>query len=227
MRLQQDRAAGGLVDAARLHADEAVFHEVEAADAVLAAQLVEPGQDRRGRHRLAVDRDRVALLEGDLDISGVSGASSGSPCADRRNRAPPRRGSPAPCPRTRCAGGSRRPKTAPRRACPWRSGSGSARRIRSASCGWSGPIQPPGRDDLDVGVQRIGRQFEPDLVVALAGRAVADGIGAGLGRDLDQTLGDQRPRDGGAEQVEPLVERVGRNIGKTKSRTNSSRRSSM
>jgi hypothetical protein len=27
--------------------------------------------------------------------------------------------------------------------------------------------------------------------------------------DLDQTLGDQGPRDGGAEQVEPLVKRVG------------------
>jgi len=40
----QDGAAGRLVDAARLHADEAVLDEVEAADAVLAAQLVELGQ---------------------------------------------------------------------------------------------------------------------------------------------------------------------------------------
>jgi hypothetical protein len=38
---------------------------------------------------------------------------------------------------------------------------------------------------------------------------VADGVGPGFGRDLDQTLGDQGPRDGGAEQVEPLVERIG------------------
>jgi hypothetical protein len=31
----------------------------------------------------------------------------------------------------------------------------------------------PGRDDLDVRVERIGRQFEPDLVIALAGGAMA------------------------------------------------------
>ena len=35
------RAAGRLVDAAGLHADQAVLHHVDAADAVLAAQLVE------------------------------------------------------------------------------------------------------------------------------------------------------------------------------------------
>ena len=60
----------------------------------------------------------------------------------------------------------------------------------------------PGRDDLDVGVQRIGGQFEADLVIALAGRAVRDGVGAGLGGDLDQVLGDQRAGDRGAEQVD-------------------------
>jgi hypothetical protein len=67
----------------------------------------------------------------------------------------------------------------------------------------------PGRDDLDLGVERIGAKLEPHLVVALAGRAVADGVGAGFGRDLDQPLGDQGPRDGGAQKVKPLVKRVG------------------
>ena len=67
----------------------------------------------------------------------------------------------------------------------------------------------PRRDDLDVGVQRIGGQLEADLVVALAGRAVGDGVGAGFLRDLDQVLGDQRPGDRGAEQIEALIEGVG------------------
>jgi hypothetical protein len=38
---------------------------------------------------------------------------------------------------------------------------------------------------------------------------VADRVGAHLLGDLDLALGDQRPRDRGAEQVQPLVERIG------------------
>jgi hypothetical protein len=38
----------------------------------------------------------------------------------------------------------------------------------------------PRRDHLDVGLQRIIAELEADLVVALAGGAVADGVGAGL-----------------------------------------------
>ena len=67
----------------------------------------------------------------------------------------------------------------------------------------------PGRDDLDVGLQRVGAELESHLIVALAGRAVGDRIGADLSRDVDQVFGDQRPRDRGAQQILPLVERVG------------------
>jgi hypothetical protein len=67
----------------------------------------------------------------------------------------------------------------------------------------------PRRHHLDRRVQRIGGELEADLVVALAGRAVGDGVGAGGGGDLDEALGDQRPRDGGAEEVLPLVDGVG------------------
>ena len=67
----------------------------------------------------------------------------------------------------------------------------------------------PRRDDLDVRVQRIGAQFEAHLVVALAGRAVRDGLCAGLVGDLNQTFGDQRARDRGAEQVFAFIHGVG------------------
>jgi hypothetical protein len=77
MRLQQDRAAGRLVDAAGLHADEAVFDEVEPADAVLAAQLVEPRQDRRGDSASPLIATASPFSKVISTISGVSGASSG------------------------------------------------------------------------------------------------------------------------------------------------------
>ena len=67
----------------------------------------------------------------------------------------------------------------------------------------------PRRDDLDVGLERVIAELEAHLVVALAGGAVADGVGPHGPGDLDLLLGDQRPRDGGAEEVEPLVLRVG------------------
>ncbi len=67
----------------------------------------------------------------------------------------------------------------------------------------------PRRDDLDAGLQCIGAQLETHLVVALAGGAVRDGIRAGLVGDVDQALGDQRARDGGAEQVFAFIDGVG------------------
>ena len=67
----------------------------------------------------------------------------------------------------------------------------------------------PRRDDFHVGLQRVIGELEPHLVVALAGGAVGDRIGADLFGDLDLLLGDQRPRDRGAEQILALVERIG------------------
>ena len=66
----------------------------------------------------------------------------------------------------------------------------------------------PGSDDLDIGHQRISAEFEAYLVVALAGGTVRNGVGTSLARDLDQTLGNQRPRNRSAEQVFALINRV-------------------
>ena len=68
---------------------------------------------------------------------------------------------------------------------------------------------PPGGDHLDTGLQCVGAELEPHLVIALAGGAVGDGVGAGLVGDLDQALGDQGAGDGSAQQVLALVYRVG------------------
>ncbi len=70
------------------------------------------------------------------------------------------------------------------------------------------PVAPWG-DDFDVRVQRIGRKLEANLVVALAGRAVRDGVGAGLFGDFDQVLGDQRAGNRGAEQIDAFIDGIG------------------
>ncbi len=44
VRFLEDGAARGLVDAAALHADEAVLEQVDPADAVFAAEFVQLGQ---------------------------------------------------------------------------------------------------------------------------------------------------------------------------------------
>ena len=59
----------------------------------------------------------------------------------------------------------------------------------------------PGGDDLQLGSKALDGQLETHLVVALAGAAVADGVGTlGLG-DLHQLLGDNGAGEGGAQQV--------------------------
>ena len=60
---------------------------------------------------------------------------------------------------------------------------------------------PPRCDDLHLRCKPLDGQLEPDLVVALAGAAMADGVGPLLFGDLHQALGDDGPGEGGAEQV--------------------------
>src|SRR6185437_13188033 len=68
MRCLKDRAAWRFVNAARLHADEAVLDEIEPADAVLATKLIELRQQRSRRQLHAIDRNGIAVAEFDLDI---------------------------------------------------------------------------------------------------------------------------------------------------------------
>ena len=64
----EDGSAWRLVYAAALHADEPVLHDVQKADAVFAAQLVELQNDIRRAHFDAVQRCGDACLEVEGDI---------------------------------------------------------------------------------------------------------------------------------------------------------------
>ena len=57
------------------------------------------------------------------------------------------------------------------------------------------------------GRERLVGELEPDLVVALAGAAVREGVAPRSQRDLDLACRDERTRGGRAEQVVVLVDR--------------------
>ena len=63
--LEQNCDAGNLVNAARLHADDAVFDDVKDADAVLAADFVQLAEQIGELHALAVKAHRHAFLKAD------------------------------------------------------------------------------------------------------------------------------------------------------------------
>src|SRR4051794_8150495 len=66
---ERDRG-GALVRLAALDADDAVLHQVDPADAVQAGDLSDLRDQLPGRKLLAVDRDRQAALEADLQVRG-------------------------------------------------------------------------------------------------------------------------------------------------------------
>ena len=64
------------------------------------------------------------------------------------------------------------------------------------------------RDDLEPGVEGVDGHVEADLVVALAGAAVRDRVGALLLGDLDEQLRDERPGQRRRQRVDALVQGV-------------------
>ena len=199
MRRQQDGTAGCLVDAARLHADKAVLHQVEPANAVRPAELVQFGEQGRGRHRHAVDGDRVTLLETDFHIGRGIGRflwrdGAGIDvfrCFFRRifQHFAFRRD-------VQQVGVDRERRFA---ALVFRYGNLVRFGVFDQACAAGEVPFPPRCDDLDVGIQAVITELEANLIVALAGGAVRDRVGACLGGDLDLAFGDQRACDGGAQ----------------------------
>ena len=177
---------------------------------MLTAELVQREQQLVRLHLLAVDGDEVTLREFEIEVLGLVR------CLFRRHRPPPHR---------LLGFGSRVFQMAALVGDVQQVG---IHRIRRATllvlhvdfdavlfgighqllARHQVPLAPRG-DDLDARLQRIGAELEANLVVALAGRAVTDGIGAGFIDDLDQSLGDQRTGDRGAEQVLAFIDGVG------------------
>ena len=92
-----------------------------------------------------------------------------------------------------------------------RRGDGNALRRRVVDRVFAAADVPlaPRRDDGKLGRERREGHLEANLIVALAGAAVRERVGADAMRDLDLTLGDERARHRGAEQVLPIVDGAG------------------
>ena len=77
MRGVQDCSARRLVDAARLHTDQAVLDDVDTANAVRTAELVELLEERNRLEYFAVDRDGRSFREPDCDKFGLDWSFGG------------------------------------------------------------------------------------------------------------------------------------------------------
>ncbi len=69
------------------------------------------------------------------------------------------------------------------------------------------PLTPWG-NNRHIRCKSLNAQLKTDLVVALAGAAVADGVSALCFGNFDQTFGNQRTRKAGAQQVFVLINRI-------------------
>ena len=206
-RRHEQRAARRLVHAARLHADQAVLDDVDAADAVPAADLVQRLHQRRrrelppftatGHARLEADRHllrrvrRVHRIGGQLEHRRLG--------LERRVL-------------ERAALVGEVPEVAVARVRIFlRHRHGDAVRggvVDRVLARDDVPLAPR-RDDLQLRRERLIGELEAHLIVALAGAAVRERVAAGRQRDLDLLARDERPRDRRAEQVVALVDRAG------------------
>ena len=69
--------------------------------------------------------------------------------------------------------------------------------------------QPPGSDNFQMRRQGFHRQFKTNLVIAFAGSAVSDGVCAFFFSDGHHGFGDQRPSEGGTQQVFSFINSAG------------------
>ena len=202
MGLVEDGTAGSFVHAPALHAHQPVFHDVQQANAVGPTQLVELQDHALGGQLLPVHGNGNALFEVDGHIGGlVRGIQGADPQLQEAGlfvlglvaRILQVQALVAQVPQVFVLGVVGLPVDLQGDVV----GLGVLDLLLP---GLDAPL-PPGGDDGHIGGEVLDGQLKPDLVVALAGAAVADGIGSLLLGDLHQGLGDAGPGMGGTQQI--------------------------
>ena len=198
----QDGAAGGLVHAPVLHAYQPVLHNVDDADAVGAAQGVQLLNDLGCLHLLSVDGHRGAGLKVDGHIGGHVGRLEGRHAHLQEAGLVVIRlvggvlqvqALVAQVPQVLVLGVVGLPADLQGNVV----GLGV---VDFLVPGLDVPL-PPGGDDLHLRSEPLDGQFKPDLVVALAGGAMGNGVGPFRQGDFRQLLADDGPGKGGAQQI--------------------------
>src|SRR5579859_2012558 len=207
MRGDEKRAAGSFVRAAGLHADEAIFDKVGAADAVTRGNFVERVEQIDRAEFCSVDGDWSSGFETDFDFFGFVGSFF-------------RRNSPLPHGFAGSVGGIFEFATfvaeVPNVAVAainvlFALLDGDVVFFGVGDGVFAGVDVPfaPRRNDLDVWSDCFVSEFEADLIVAFAGAAMSETVSAELERDFGLALGDDWTRHGSAEQVGVFVNGAG------------------
>ena len=206
MSEHQNRAARGLITAARLHADEAVLDQVNPSNAVFAADVVELPNQRGAAEFHAIEADRPSLLKGDRQLRRLIGRFLGidahHPYAvGWRVRGILQFGPfMRDVPQIPVAAIDLRLSLLQRNVV-------FLGVVDGVFTGHDVPFTPRG-DDRQVRRERLVGQLKTNLVVALAGGAVAQRVTARFQRGLDLQLGEQRTRDRRSQQILVLVDRA-------------------
>src|SRR5258708_6442460 len=207
MRLDQESGGGSVVGDARFHCGEVIFDKVRGADAVFCGDFVESVEQIDGAEFRTVDGNGCARCESDFDFLGFV-------------RSIFRRDDPLP------------------HRFVWRVGGifelaafvaevpdvaiaavdiflalldGNVVFLRVGNGIFAGIDVPfaPRSDDLHVWRDRFVGQFKSHLIVALAGAAVRQAVGAELQRNFRLALGDDGTRHGSAEEIGVFVDGAG------------------
>ena len=206
--LHEDRAARCLIDAAGLHADNTVLNDVNDADAVLAAELVQRADDISDLHLLAVDGCRDTLFECHCDLGLLVRSFLRGDGEDEHVLIIRSQGRIFEL-ETFVADVPQVAVTAVALGVVERKINAVGFAVRNlVVAGLHCPeiCHTPRGDNFDIRSQSFDAQLEADLIVALAGCAMADRDSAFLARDLDQLLYDSGAGHGCAEQVFVLID---------------------
>ncbi len=206
VRVEQNRAAGGLIHAARLHPHQPIFDQIHAPDAVRPADGVQPLDEFGRAQAFSIDGNRRAALELDFDILRLIRRvfGRGGNLVHALFRLVPGVFQQAALvrkmPQVRIAAvngfdGSR----------DWHVVFGG---VGNGILARANLPFAPGGDDFQARVECHHGQFEAHLVVPLAGRAVRHRVRADLVSHIHQMLGNQRAGNRCPQQIFMLIHRT-------------------
>ena len=210
----KDSSAGCFINASGLHTNETVLNQVNKTDAVLAAELIEGGNQLNTVHFLAVNSGGDTLFKVDSYICSLIGSLFGRYAQLKE----------AFLVVLRLVCGILKVKTlvgkVPDVLILGVVGlTGYLKRNVVCLCvvdlfvtGLDGPFSP-GSDDSHIGSKSLDSKLKSYLVVALTGAAVADSVSTLCNSDLSNSLCDDGTCKRGTEEVLALVDSVSLNGG--------------